>query len=140
MARSLGYTPPTPPDTAAHDELDDLVRALHDSGLLRAAAGGVRAYPELLGSLLAAIDADDVRSAIELSGGLRDLDPDRSARLAAGIRAARTAARSAARRPVGPVALLRRLRDPDTRRGLAAALAALSALGAALDDRPSGDD
>ena len=48
MARSLAYTPPTPPDTAARDELDDLVDALHESGLLRALAGGARAYPTLL--------------------------------------------------------------------------------------------
>lgn len=48
MAASLGYTPPTPPDTAAQDEVDDLVRALHESGLLRALAGGARSYPRLL--------------------------------------------------------------------------------------------
>ena len=45
--------------------------------------------------------------------------------LIGGIRRARTGARAAAAEPEGPLALFRRLRDPDTRRGLAAALAAI---------------
>ncbi|MGZ8177231.1 DUF1641 domain-containing protein [Williamsia sp. SKLECPSW1] len=135
MARSLGYTPPTPPDTAASDELDDLVEALHDSGLLRALAGGARAYPTLLKTLLDAIDADSLRAVLAVAGGLRDLDPDEAERLAGGIRRARSdAAAAATAKPEGPVALARRLRDPDTRRGLSAALAALAAIGGALRD------
>lgn len=133
MARSLGYHPPSPPDTAAQDEVDDLVRALHESGLLRALAGGIRSYPRLLLVLLEALDAGTLRSLIALTGALRDLDPDQADRLAAGLRAARSEASAAtARDPEGPLALLRRLRDPDTRRGISAALAALAALGGAL--------
>ena len=141
MATSLGYTPPTPPDTAARDDLDDLVAALHQSGLLRAAAGGARSYPQLLGALLEAVDADTVRAVIALGGSVRGLDPGRAEEVATGVRRARDAAATAAasREPEGARALLRRLRDPDTRRGLSAALAALAALGAALgsaaDDR-----
>ncbi|GAA2062994.1 DUF1641 domain-containing protein [Williamsia deligens] len=136
MARSLGYTPPTPPDTGARDELDDLVEALHDTGLLRALAGGARAYPTLLRTLLDAVDADTLRAGIALAGGLRDLDPTEAERLAGGIRRARSEATAAATgKPEGPVALLRRLRDPDTRRGLSAALAALSAIGGALREK-----
>ncbi|CAN5252044.1 hypothetical protein BH09ACT12_BH09ACT12_07000 [soil metagenome] len=135
MARPLGYTPPIPPDLGAQDEVDDLVAALHDSGLLRAMAGGARAYPQLLQPLLSAVDADSLRSGIALLGALSNLDPVESERVARGIRQARTDAASAAasKKPDGPLALLRRLRDPDTRRGLAAALAALAALGAALN-------
>ncbi len=133
MSRPLGYTPPTPPDTAASDEVDDLVQALHDSGLLRALAGGARAYPDLLTTLLRAVDADTVRSALALAGGLRDLDPDESQKVADGIRRARTdAAAAAAAKPEGAWALFKRVRDPDTRRGISAALAALSALGGSL--------
>lgn len=141
MPTSLGYTPPTPPDTGARDDLDDLLRALHESGLLRAAAGGARSYPQLLRAALGAVDARTVRSFIALSGSVRGLDPDRAEALAAGVRRARDAAATAAssREPDGVRALLRRLRDPDTRRGLSAALAALAALGSALgtaaDDR-----
>lgn len=138
MATSLGYTPPTPPDTAARDDLDDLLGALHESGLLRAAAGGVRAYPQLLGSVLHAVDAGTVRSFVALTEALRGIDPDRAEQVATGIRRARAAATEAASGPPeGPRALLRRLRDPDTRRGLAAALAGLAALGGALESRPS---
>lgn len=132
MATSLGYTPPTPPDTAARDDLDDLVRALHESGLLRAAAGGARSYPQLLRGLLRAVDADTVRSVIALTGSLRGLDPEQSEQVATGVRRARAAAAAASDEPVGVRALWRRLRDPDTRRGMAAGLAALAALGAAL--------
>lgn len=133
MATALGYTPPTPPDTAARDEVDDLVAALHDSGLLRAMAGGARAYPQLLTRALHAIDAKTIRAVLELSASLQDLDPEETAKVAGGIRRARSeAARAAAAEPEGPLALFRRLRDPDTRRGLAAALAALAAIGGSL--------
>ncbi|WP_432479471.1 DUF1641 domain-containing protein [Nocardioides sp. GXQ0305] len=139
MATSLGYTPPSPPDTAAHDDLDDLVKALHESGLLRAAAGGARSYPQLLRGVLHAVDAGTVRSFVALSGSLRGLDPDRSEQVAAGVRRARAAAATAATgEPEGIRALFRRLRDPDTRRGISAVLAALAALGTALE--PSGQD
>lgn len=133
MATQLGYTPPRAPDTGPTDEVDDLVRALHESGLLRLMAGGARAYPQLLTTLMTSIDADTLRSTIALAGALRDLDPQQSEQVAAGIRRARTeAAAAASGEPEGPVALLRRLADPDTRRGLSAALAALRAVGASL--------
>ncbi|WP_300404738.1 DUF1641 domain-containing protein [Nocardioides sp.] len=133
MATSLGYTPPPPPDTAARDDLDDLVRALHESGLLRALAGGARSYPVLLSQLLRTVDASTVRSAIALAGALRDARPEQAERLAAGLRDARHAAGEVAAAPAeGPLGLLRRLRDPDTRRGISAALAAVAAVGASL--------
>ena len=45
MARSLGYTPPTPPDSAAAAELDELVQALVT--LYRGIAGsGMSSYME----------------------------------------------------------------------------------------------
>ena len=97
MATQLSYTPPIPPDTAAQDEVDDLVAALHESGLLRAFAGAVRAYPQLLTLLMKSVDADTLRSSIALAGSLRDLDPEESHKVAAGIRRARSEA--AARRP-----------------------------------------
>ena len=133
MATPLGYRPPVRPDTGAQDEVDDLVEALHESGLLRLLAGGARSYPQLLTVLLKAVDADTLRSTIALAGALRDLDPGESEKLAAGIRRARSEAAAAADDPPeGPLALFRRLRDPDTRRGISAALAALAAIGAAL--------
>jgi uncharacterized protein YjgD (DUF1641 family) len=133
MARSLSYTPPTPPDDQARDELDDLVRALHDSGLLRAMAAGARSYPELLRSVLTHVDVGTVRSVIALAGAAGDLDPDQTERVAEGLRRARVdAARAARGKPEGPLALLRRLSDPDTRRGIAAVLAALAAVGRSL--------
>lgn len=133
MATQLSYTPPTPPDTAAQDEVDDLVAALHESGLLRAFAGAVRAYPQLLTLLMKSVDADTLRSSIALAGSLKDLDPEESHKVAAGIRRARSEAAHAAQgKPEGPIKLFRRLRDPDTRRGFSAALAGLAAVGGSL--------
>lgn len=134
MAKSLSYTPPKPAHDPARAEVDDLVAALHESGLLRTVTGGVRAYPDVLRVLLQAVDADTVRSVLALSAAAGDLEPEASQRLARGVREARTAAAHAAgrRRAEGPFRLARRLLDPDTRRGLAAALAALAAVGAAL--------
>ena len=112
MARQLGYTPPTPPDSQARAELDDLVEALHDAGLLRALAGGARSYPDILRLLLRSVDAQTLRSLVALSAAATDLDPAGTERVARG-----------------------------TRRGLAAAIAALAALGSALgEDEPSGPD
>jgi uncharacterized protein YjgD (DUF1641 family) len=133
MARSLSYTPPTPPDDQSRDELDDLVRALHDAGLLRAMAGGARAYPQLLRSVLATVDVGTVRSIIALAGAVGELDAEQTERVARGIREARADAAHAGRgKPEGPLDLLRRLKDPDTRRGIAALLAALAAIGRSL--------
>lgn len=133
MATQLGYTPPTPSDSQAQAEVDDLVAALHESGLLRVLAGGARSYPQLLGHLLAAVDADTLRSAVALAGALRDLDPEESEKVAEGIRRARReATRAASGEPESPWRLLKRLKDPDTRRGMSAALAGLAALGRSL--------
>ncbi len=142
MARQLGYTPPTPPDSQARAELDDLVEALHDAGLLRARAGGARSYPDILRLLLRSVDAQTLRSLVALSAAATDLDPAGTERVARGVRRARQAAPRAARgRPPGLLRLGWRMRRKDTRRGLAAAIAALAALGSALgEDEPTGPD
>ena len=135
MAKPLTFAPPPPANDPAQDDVDDLVQALHESGLLRVLAGGARAYPDLLTSLLRATDADTIRSGILLAGSLGDLDPEGSERIANGIKRARKeAARAANEKPPGFFRLAKRAHDPDVRRGLAAALAALAAFGSALDE------
>ncbi len=133
MAKPLTYTPPSIPDTAASDEVTDLVAALHQSGLMRALTGVIRAYPQLLKMGLERTDPDALRSVYALGGALKDLDPQMAQRLATGLLQARKDAEAAAAgAPEGPLALLKRLRDPNTRRGLTAGLAALAAIGRAL--------
>ena len=135
MAKPLTFAPPPPAHDPAQDDVDDLVQALHESGLLRVIAGGARAYPDLLASLMRAIDADTIRSAILLAGAVGDLDPEGSERIANGIKKARRdAAKAANSKPPGFFRLAKRAHDPDVRRGLAAALAALAAIGSSLPE------
>lgn len=137
MAAPIGYTPPPAPDTGAQDDLDELVAALHDSGLLRALAGAVRAYPQLLTMLMEGIDARTIRSLISLASIVDGLDPDQTERLAKGLRQARVDATEAASgEPEGIRGLAKRMRDPDVRRGISAALAGLAAVGGAFKDEP----
>ena len=132
MSRPLGYSPPVPADTGASDEVDELVQALHESGLLRVIAGGARAYPELLGTLMKAVDADTSARRSALAGGLRDLDPEESAKVAEGIRRARTdAVAAAAGMPEGPGAL-QRIKRPRHAAGDLRGAGGLAALGGSL--------
>ena len=136
MAKPLTFAPPPPATDPAQDEVDDLVQALHEAGLLRVMAGAARADPDLLTSLLRAIDADTIRSAILLAGSLGDLDPEGSERIANGIKKAREdAAKAAGQKPPGFLRLAKRAHDKDVRRGLAAALAALAAVGSSLPEK-----
>ena len=140
MARPLGYTPPTPADSTAGHDVDDLVLALAESGLLRALAGAARSYPQLLHHVTGVTDPDVLRSLVLLARAFEDPDPDRTERLATGVRRARVAVADAASGPPeGPRRLLARLLDPDTRRGLSAVLSALAAVGGALGEA-DGDD
>ena len=122
-----------PADARGHGRLGRGRRPRPRLARQRAAAGVGRrrpGLPDLLTTLLKSVDADTVRSALALAGGLRDLDPEESEKVADGIRKARSdAAAAAAAKPEGAWALFKRIKDPDTRRGICAALAALSALG-----------
>lgn len=133
MATRLTYTPTAPPTDAAADQATDLVAALHETGLLRALTGAVRAYPQLAEMLVNGLDAERIRGLWELGGLVGLLSPDGAARVVDGARAAVAAADHAMTSPAPSlVTLVRQLGDEDVRRGAAAALAALGALGASL--------
>jgi uncharacterized protein YjgD (DUF1641 family) len=121
VAERLAAAPPSAPapQDPVGEQLAALLDALHDSGLLRAATALVRTSPDLLATALSGVEADRVQ-------GLAA----RGASAAAGVRAAVAAAGAAAAQPPPSLAALaRRLADPDVRRGLAVALAALATLG-----------
>ncbi len=113
-----------------------LVRALDEHGLLRLATDVVTEEDRVLAVLTERVPADTVRRAGEnlraLLSGLRDLDPDTVAVLAAalprGLREARKAERD---RAIGWLELATTLRDPDVNRGLRMLLGFLRGVGRA---------
>jgi uncharacterized protein YjgD (DUF1641 family) len=133
MATRVTHTPRPPADDPAAEQLDELVDALHESGLLRVLTAAVRSYPELAEMVVTRLDADRVRTLVEL-GDLADvLTPEGTRRLVAGARAAATAADDAvASEPPSLLGLARSLNDPDVRRGAGAVVAALGAFGRAV--------
>ena len=138
MATRIEYTPPVPDHDAAQEQAEDLVEALHETGLLRALTGAVRAYPELAEMLVTRLDAERLRGLFELGGLVGVLSPDGARSFVDGARSALAAADHAAHSdPPSLLGLARQLSDPDVRRGAAALVAALGALGASLagDDR-----
>lgn len=134
MAEALSHTPRHVDHQAAKRQLDDLVAALEESGLLRALTGAVRQYPQLAAEVAKRIDPNRATGAAAVTGLLSVPDAEDAHRVAAGLRAAGGAADRAlaARSAPGLLQLVRRLGDADVRRGLAAALDALSAFGAAV--------
>lgn len=133
MATRITHTPAAPEDDEAAEALEELLAALHESGLLRAATGTIRAYPELLGIAAQHVDPDRLRSLVALGGVLDVVTPEGAERLVDGARAATSAADHAlAGDPPSLVALARSLNDADVRRGAGALLAALGALGRSL--------
>lgn len=134
MARPLSYTPPPALPDRGEAQVADFVAALDESGLLRAATGAVRTYPQLAELLVQRIDPDTLRALVAAGGLLQDLDPVATER---GVAAARSAVSSAGRvasseHTPSLLALVRLARDPDVRRGVASVLVGLRTFGRAL--------
>jgi uncharacterized protein YjgD (DUF1641 family) len=134
MARPLSHTPAPPDDESAHQELDELLAALADSGLLRALTGAIRAHPEIVGLVAKRIEPDDAEAVAVVATQVSVPSPDGARRLVAGLRRARAAADRALATATPPslLDLVRLARHDDVRRGLAAVLAALGGLAAGL--------
>lgn len=125
MARPIRHTPSGPAHDPASAQAAELVTALYESGLLRALTGAARAYPELLGLLLRSLDP--AKTTATVTRGRDVLSRLGAAGVAAG----------AARRlpPPSLRTLLRQASDPDVRRGLAAIIAVVAAVGRRDSDR-----
>ena len=134
MARPINYATPPVQDLGAQRQAEDFVQALHESGLLRALTGAVRAYPDLLELVVRRLDADTLRSLYALAGALGKLDPDQTERVInAGEQALGAADHTLeARQAPSVLDLLRSLGDADVRRGAGAVLAGLGAFGRAM--------
>ena len=130
MATRLSHTPaPLSPDPAGQD-VDDLVAALHESGLLRALTGAVRGYPDLATRLVQSLDTDSVRALAELGSALRVPDVEGAQRLASGVRdGVDAASRAASGEAPSLFAIVREVGSEDVRRALGALVAGLGAFG-----------
>lgn len=133
MAEPITYSPPPAIPDRGRAQVDDFVAALDESGLLRAATGAIRNYPDVAAVVVKRLDPDSVRALVALGGLLKDLDPDRTERVVAGARSAVGAAGEASRaaKPPSLLTLVRQLGDPDVRRAAGSLLAGLKAFGRA---------
>jgi uncharacterized protein YjgD (DUF1641 family) len=126
-------------DLAATDEsvreLLELVRLLDERGLLRFASDLLREEDRVVAVLSDRVPPDGVRRAMRnlevLVKTFRDIDPKTLDALARGVPGALEAARRAqGDEPLGILAILRVLRDPEVNRGVRMVLGFLRGIGA----------
>lgn len=140
MAKPLSFTPRPPaeptPAEAARAELDGVLVALHERGVLRLLAELLAAGPAVSAIALDGLSSPTgqrvVRNAVALGTAASRLDPHRMQQVLDGV--ARGVAAAGARlgeEPPGSIHLLRELRDPDVRRGMHALIGFLQAFGEA---------
>lgn len=143
MAAPLDYSPPpNPPGQDAFTAADDvarLVETLHTSGTLRVLNGLVAQFSDVMAVLLSGLDTDAGRTglanAMTLGKLLGKVDADGLDRFVAALDRSLEAAGERLEETdnaPGTFATLKKLRDPDVRRGLDAALALVGTLGAQL--------
>lgn len=138
MAKPLAYVPAPPPmptpEEAARAELDTLITALHERGVLRLLNGLLASGPEVatvaMGQLESPTGERAVRNAVVLGTAATRIDPDRLntvvTALARGIDAA---ADGLTAPPPGTASVLKALNDPAVRRGFGALIALVRAFG-----------
>jgi len=138
MAKPLAYVPAPPPaptpEEAARAELDTLLVALHERGILRLLNGLFTAGPEVATIAMGQLDspAGDraIRNVVVLGTAATRINPDRLntvvTALARGIDAA---ADGLTAPPPGTISVLKALNDPAVRRGFGALIALVRAFG-----------
>lgn len=138
--------PPGQQTFTAADDVARLVETLHTSGALRLANGLVARFADVMAVALAGLNTDAGRTGLanlltlgKLAG---HVNADSVDRFATALERALAAAGERLDAPdadaPGSIAVLRKLSDPDVRRGLDAALALLGTLGAELRDPTPG--
>lgn len=137
MAKALSYeVPPRAKPDAAREELDQLLETLHQTGVLRLANDVLRASPEVSEILLAGLNKEESRNAVQnlslLAMGLGRIPPERFASMTRAVteslatmeQAATTGRRNEA---PGLFGVYRLLRDTDLWRGLSPLISAIKA-------------
>ena len=145
MAQPLPYEPPptSPGQDAftAEDDLRRLLETLHQSGTLRALNGLLAEFQSVMAVVLAGLNTDDGRTGLAnlltLTKLLGRIDADGLDRFVAALERGLSAAGEridAKDDAPGSLSVLAKLRDPDVRRGLDAALTLVGTLGQQLRD------
>lgn len=139
MAKPIAFTPPVrePVDTTKADaraELDTLLIALHERGILRLLNGLLSAGPEVSAIALDSLNSPRgqraVRNAVVIGEAATQPDPDALAALLEGVtRGITVAGERLGQEPPGTVSLMRAMNDPEVRRGMNVMLGFLKALG-----------
>ncbi|MAQ94854.1 MAG: hypothetical protein CMM84_15160 [Rhodothermaceae bacterium] len=145
MAQPLAYDlPPAPPGEQAFTAADDLARlleTLHTSGTLRVLNGLVSQFQEVMAVVLDGLNTDEGRNGLAnllvLAKLLGRIDADGLDRFVAALDRALADAGERlddADDAPGSLTVLKKLRQPEVRRGLDAALTLLGTLGSQLHD------
>lgn len=147
MADPLGYTRSAPaPGVDAFTPDDDvarLVRTLHESGTLRLLNGLIAQFAEVNAVVLKHLDTEEGKNGLSnlliLLRGLGHIDADGTDRFVKALTEGLDAAGERLRETDDPPNLLQlavKLRSPEVRRGLNAALTLVGTVGDRLGDEP----
>ena len=145
MAQPLDYAPPTAPPGeqafTAQDDLNRLLETLHTSGTLRVLNGLVARFQDVMAVVLDGLNTDEGRNGLAnllvLAKLLGTIDADGLDRFVAALDRALAEAGERlddADDAPGSLTVLKKLRQPEVRRGLDAALTLLGTLGSQLHD------
>lgn len=145
MAAPIDYAPPPAPPGqeafTAYDDLDRLVQTLHTSGTLRVLNGLLARFQDVTAVVLDGLNTDEGRNGLAnllvLAKLLGKIDADGLDRFVVGLERALEAAGERLDDKddaPGTLSVLKKLRDPEVRRGLDAALTLVGTLGAQLHD------
>jgi uncharacterized protein YjgD (DUF1641 family) len=142
MAREIEYEVPPAPQPTAEDELAHFLEALHRSGTLRLLTGLVGKLGPVsdvaLTEMKTPAGENIIGTLLFIAEILARIPAENLARLAQGFEIGfKRAERVAHQDPPGTWALIRQLREPDTRRTLAALIAVLSGVGETLAPKGS---
>lgn len=134
MAQHLHYEPEANPTVTAHEELEALIETLHASGTLRVLNGFFGRIADVsevaMEEITKPTGQNTLANASLLLMAFAKIDPDDLQALLQGVERGMKTAREVLReKPPNTLRLLAALHDPNTRRGLYAALSLLHAVG-----------
>lgn len=144
MAEKLEYHPHIDTSVSAREELEALIETLHASGTLRVLMGFFGRFDDVSEVALEQLLTDEGQHAMAnltvLAKPLLHVDPDHMQAFQEGTEKGLGAASESIKdEPPGLLSLIRQLNDPDTRRGLYAALTLLQTLGRHLHENLDGE-